>query len=79
MDDSQLKLVTTAAAVVDVLDGGTEAAGMAGCSPSNISNAIRRGRLPASTFLIFRDELARRGFRAPPELWGIKPAERPRR
>ena len=78
MDDSRLKLVTTVASVVDVLHGGTEAAGMVGCTPQNISNAIRRGRLPPSTFLIFTDELARRGFRAPPQLWGIKPLKKRR-
>ena len=52
---------TTAAAVVDALGGGTEAANMVGCTPQNICNAVRRGRLPPSTFLIFTDELARRG------------------
>jgi hypothetical protein len=76
MNDSRLTMISTAAAVVDALGGGTEAANMVGCTPQNICNAVRRGRLPPSAFLIFTDELARRGFRARPQLWGIKPLKR---
>lgn len=72
MDDSRLKLLTTAEDVVKALGGGSAAARMVlRGTPQGISNAVARGRLPPSTFLIFTHELAERGFRAAPELWGI--------
>jgi hypothetical protein len=74
MSDSSLKSLSTVDGVLEALGGGTAAARLAACTPQNLTNALRRGRLPASTFLIFSDELERRGFRAPAELWGIKPA-----
>jgi len=79
MIDSRRKLLSTVKEVLVALDGGSAAARIAGCSPQNMTNAISRGRLPPSTFLIFTKELAARGFNAPSELWGIKPAKRPRR
>lgn len=72
MIDSRLKLLSTAQAVIEALDGGTAAARLAGCTPQNITNSLARGRLPARTFLIFTDELRDRGFRARASLWGIK-------
>jgi len=78
MIDSSLQLIATVGAVLEALDGPSEAADIAGCTPQNLCNAQRRGRLPPSTFLLFMDELARRGFRAPPQLWGIKPLKKRR-
>jgi hypothetical protein len=78
MIDSRHKLLSTVKDVLTALDGGSAAARIAGCTPQNMTNALARGRLPPSTFLIFADELAARGFRAPPELWGIKPHKRRR-
>lgn len=72
MDDSRLKLLCTVESVVEAFGGGSAAARAVGCSPQTITNAIARGRLPHPTFLIFADQLRRRGYRARPELWGIK-------
>jgi hypothetical protein len=78
MIDSSLRLIATVEAVLAALDGPSEAAGIAGCTAQNLCNAQRRGRLPPSTFLLFTHELARRGLRAPPQLWGIKPLKKRR-
>lgn len=72
MVDLRLKLLTTVDGVLEALGGGSSAARIGGCSPQQISNGIARDRLPSKTFLIFTDELRSRGFRATPELWGIK-------
>lgn len=72
MNDSRLEQISTANDVLEALGGGTKAARLAGCSPQNLSNAIRRGRLPPSTFVIFTEALRACGLAAPPELWGIK-------
>jgi len=79
MNDSRFKKLGTAAEVVDAVGGTFKAAEIAECKPPAISNAIARGRLPSPTFLIFDAELAERGFRAPPELWGIRSPRRKRR
>jgi hypothetical protein len=51
-----------------------------GHSHSNVGNQRRHGRLAHSGFLIVTAELARLGYWAKPELWGIvspkKPAKR---
>ncbi|MGY3277674.1 hypothetical protein [Bradyrhizobium sp. S3.7.6] len=73
MNDSRLQLLTTVESVLKALGGGSAAARMfEGGTPQIMSNAIARGRLPPSTFLIFTEELRERGYRAPPELWGIQ-------
>jgi hypothetical protein len=77
--DSHRKLLSTLKEVLAALDGGSAAARMAGCTPQNMTNALARGRLPPSTFLIFTHELERRGYRASPRLWGIKPPRRRRK
>ena len=78
MNDSRLKLLSTVKDILTALDGGSAAARLAGCTPQNMTNALARDRLPPSTFLIFTEELARRSFRAPPHLWGIKPLKKRR-
>src|SRR5262245_43554509 len=78
MIDSFLSDLPTVDAVLTALGGSSEAASIAGCTPQNLCNAQRRGRLPPSTFLIFTEELGRRGFRARPQLWGIKPLKQRR-
>jgi hypothetical protein len=78
MIDSRHKLLSTPKAVLSALDGGSAAARLAGCTPQNMTNALARNRLPPSTFLIFTEELARRGFCAPSQLWGIKPLKKRR-
>jgi hypothetical protein len=80
MNDSQLTLISTAGDVIDALGGTAAAAKMLGTKAAlqSISNARARNRLPSSTFLLFTDELARVGKRAPPALWGIKPPRRRR-
>ncbi|WP_338826747.1 hypothetical protein [Bradyrhizobium sp. 27S5] len=79
MNDSHFRKLSTAAAVVDAVGGTFKAAEIADCKPPAISNAIARGRLPSPTFLIFEAELAERGLKAPPELWGIRSPRRKRR
>ncbi|MDI2110448.1 MULTISPECIES: hypothetical protein [Bradyrhizobium] len=79
MNDSYFKKLSTAAAVVDAIGGTFKAAEIAECKPPAISNAIARGRLPSPTFLVFDAELTKRGFKAPPELWGIRSPRRRRR
>jgi hypothetical protein len=64
MIDSRHKLLSTVKDVLTALDGGSAAARIAGCTPQNMTNALARGRLPPSTFLIFADELAARLSRA---------------
>jgi hypothetical protein len=64
--------------VLAALGGQSAAAAIAGCTAQNLCNAQRRGRLPPSTFLLFTEELATRGLRAPPQLWGIKPLKKRR-
>ena len=78
MNDSRLKLIATVDEVIDALGGGSAASRLAGLTPQSMTNARARGRLPYPTFLILSDELARRGLKAPAELWGIKPARKRR-
>ncbi len=79
MNDSRFQKLSSAREVVDAVGGTFKAAALAGCKPPAISNAIARGCLPSTTFLIFGAELAERGLTAPPELWGIRPAPRRKR
>lgn len=72
MIDSRLKLLTSVTAVIEALGGGSAAARIGRCTPQQISNGLARQRLPAATFLLHTDELRVRGFRARPELWGVK-------
>lgn len=43
--------------------------------PSHVSNWKKAGRFPSDTYLILQEALVKTGATAPPELWGIKPAE----
>lgn len=61
----------TASDVVDVLGGSTKAAAMVGRRVQHATNWRAAGRFPPNTFLIFQRELKRRGYYAPPSLWGI--------
>jgi len=82
---SELKVLGTSGEVIDALGGTSNTARIAasvspsGCSPQRVTNWRGSGRLAPFTFLIFTDELTARGFRAPPELWGIKPPPERRR
>jgi len=75
MNQRPVIVLRTVAEVVDALGGPTKAGLIAGKSVSSMSNAANvHGRLKADCYLLMTKELERRGFAAPPELWGIKPA-----
>lgn len=72
-DSPSLKILETAADVIDALGGSTAAARLAGggARVNNSTNWRATGRLPARTFLTFRSRLAELGATAPASLWGI--------
>lgn len=77
--DRRLKLRTLrrASTVIDALGGTAAVATLTGKSLQEISNARARNRLPPSTILVLRDELARRRCFAPASLWGaLEPRSR---
>jgi hypothetical protein len=67
--------LTTAGEVIDALGGTAETARKTNRQMQAVSNWRKSGRLPAETFLIVSDELAKLGRAAPPELWGIASAQ----
>jgi hypothetical protein len=71
------RILRDAGAVIDRLGGTFAVARLTGKKPQEISNARRRGRLPPSTILVLRDELAAIGCSAPASVWGaIEPRSR---
>lgn len=64
-------LVESVEAVFDAAGGIPAVRDLTGAGNSALSNWKKRGRIAASTYLIFRDALAQRGFAAPASLWGI--------
>lgn len=76
--DSQaenLKKLSTAARIVDVLGGNGPVASLTGRKTQHVTNWKTAGTLPANTYLVLKDALARKGYTASPKLWGITPIE----
>ena len=69
--NGNLRLLTTLPAVIKELDGLSGVAQLTGKKAQHVWNWKDKGKFPPSTFLIMRDELNRKGFDAPPELWRI--------
>jgi len=76
MNDSPLKIIKTAAGVIDALGGTTMAARIGETLPQVMTNARTRNRLPYPSFLLMNEALAAIKKGADPQLWGIKPAKR---
>lgn len=64
----------TASEVIDAMGGTGKMAEWLGSTPQNVSNWRRQNRLPAKTFIALSDELARRGYSATADLWGMAEA-----
>ena len=82
-NDSELRqrrrrrILRQAGTVIDALGGTFAVARLTDKSPQEISNARTRNRLPPSTVLVMREELAARGYFAPASLWGaLEPRSR---
>lgn len=65
----------TAGEVIDALGGTTATAEITGRKAQHVSNWRASHRLPANTFFILRDELAKAGKTARPELWGFSKSD----
>lgn len=61
--------------IVLALGGVRAVADMSGRRPSTVYNWCARKRFPTKTYLSFRRELAARGYRASPVLWGMPEAD----
>jgi hypothetical protein len=64
----------TAAEVFEALGGNPGVRRLTGCTYQQASNWRARGAFPTDTFLIFDQALKRKrkGYRAPPALWGMR-------
>jgi hypothetical protein len=72
--DTRLEKLSTFDEVLDAFGGPTNLSRMTHKRPSAMWNwRTRRGRFPSKFFKAMTDELARRGYRAPPQLWGQQP------
>jgi len=74
--NGKLRLLTTLPAVITALEGLSSVAELTGKKAQHVWNWKHKGKFPASTFLIIKQELHKRGFDAPPELWRITSAPR---
>ena len=68
-DKSSLILLTTVAEVVKAFDGTKAMAAWAGLSMSSISKWLSQGWIPPNWYVAISDELCRKGFAAPPEIF----------
>lgn len=62
--------------VIKELGGTVATSRLAGVRPSQVSGWRNAKRLGAKSYLVLKQELARRGFTAPAKLWGINEPER---
>jgi hypothetical protein len=69
-----LKELTNTRDIIAALGGNQPVAELTGKKTQHVTNWKSDG-FPAETFLILKDALAKLGYRASPELWGIKPIE----
>jgi len=76
------KVLTTPGDVIDTLGGTQATAVLFGLPMQAVSNWRKSKTLPSSRYLVMSMELLKRGYSAPPSLWGlIEPrteTERPR-
>jgi hypothetical protein len=70
--DHQLETVDQ---VIDALGGTCAVARRTARDPRAVSNWRMRGKLPADTYPILVHDLAAKGRKAPPALWGVTLAE----
>lgn len=70
------RTLQTADDVIDELGGTVATSRLAGVSPSQVSGWRAAKRLGAKSYLVLKQELARKGFTAPAKLWGIDEPER---
>lgn len=73
--DRASKKCSTAAQIVFALGGNGPVAELTGRKTQHVTNWKDAGRLPANTYLVLKDALARKGYTASPKLWGITPTE----
>ena len=66
----------TLPAVINALDGLSSVAELTGKKAQHVWNWKHKGKFPPATFLVITQELHKRGFDAPPELWRITTAPR---
>ena len=66
--------LTSAREIIAIMGGNQPVAKLTGRKTQHVTNWKKDG-FPADTFLILTDALARLGYRASPELWGIDPIE----
>ena len=73
MSNSRRRRLTSARAVIAAMGGNGPVAALTGRKTQHVTNWKAGGRLPADTYLILTDALAREGYHASPKLWGIDP------
>lgn len=70
---NELSSVRDIIAAIGGDEGNGPIAALTGRKTQHVTNWKTEGRLPADTFLILTEALAKRGYRASPKLWGIQP------
>lgn len=70
------RTLQTADDVIDELGGTVATSRLAGVSPSQVSGWRSAKRLGTKSYLVIKQELAKRGMTAPAKLWGIDEPER---
>ena len=69
--------LTTAQEVIERLGGIKGVAEMTNSKYQRVWNWKSFGRFPARTYILMTNELRRRGYTAPTELWSMSEAEQP--
>ena len=70
MAKKRLKSLITVAQIVNAFGGTFALAQLLECTPTAISNSIKRGALPAKYYVVMIRALNRKGLTAPARLWG---------
>ncbi len=66
-----MRTLSTAAEVIEALDGPTATGRLVGRSVQSVVNWRAANRLPADTYLILNAALEERGYTAPGSLWNM--------